>query len=276
MDDFEQPQISHPNQSRADTKVSRETFSKQGNNMGPRGAAGSVQPSGNNRNIYMSRGDKRKGVLSGSELNVKREIGVIIPKREVNTCDEASNLRKTDLNSLPLKRPKTTASSVAFNDDGFDEDMDFSEINELEQMGIETAAEHNVGERNKMFSANGNTSYPATDQSSTCVNSSKSTLTASKLSASDLHLSNLKTESVPVSLKSKANLSSSAVLKRGAHNVQNQRNSITRETTCTDRVFSSSKIPSSCVSSNPGMSSNYGSGIRFFFNYVMFVCTLSL
>ena len=113
---------------------------------------------GNDQNFYQSRGDNnssyqsrvdinRKRAISGNDENVKREVGVIVPKNEINTYNETpkSSVGRTDLSSNPNKRQRTAVDvDVGFgeedcfgSEDCFDEDMDFSEISELEQLDME-------------------------------------------------------------------------------------------------------------------------------------------
>ena len=105
------------------------------------------QSRGDNNNSYQSRGDNRKRAISGNDENVKREVGVIVPKKEINTSNKtfANNVRRTDFSSNPNKRQRTAVEvDVGFgeedcfgSEDCFDEDMDFSEISELEQLDME-------------------------------------------------------------------------------------------------------------------------------------------
>ena len=106
------------------------------------------QSRGDNNSSYQSRGDiNRKRAISVNDENVKREVGVIVPKKEINTYNKtpANSVGRTDFNSNPSKRQRTAVDvDVGFDEedcfgseDCFDEDMDFSEISELEQLDME-------------------------------------------------------------------------------------------------------------------------------------------
>ena len=103
---------------------------------------------GDNNSSYQSRGDiNRKRAISGNDETVKREVGVIVPKKEINTSYRTlvNSVGRTDLSSNPNKRQRTAVDvDVGFDEedcfgseDCFDEDMDFSEISELEQLDTE-------------------------------------------------------------------------------------------------------------------------------------------
>ena len=105
------------------------------------------QSRGDNNSRYQSRGDNRKRAISGNDENVKREVGVIVPKKEIITYNkiQANSVGRTDLSSNPNKRQRTAVDvDVGFDEedcfgseDCFDEDMDFSDISELEQFDME-------------------------------------------------------------------------------------------------------------------------------------------
>ena len=87
---------------------------------------------------FTSKGVKTATTTRGNNSNVKRNLNLKLEKKEVTSSNSGfENNGQDDFASLPVKRQKVTIPNNEVID-GFDDDMDFSEINEYEMIDTGT------------------------------------------------------------------------------------------------------------------------------------------
>ena len=139
IDDMQQPQnniSSHRGFSNNVNAINRNSANKP---QISRTAAGRCAMSTTNNdtglmNDFTSEGVKTATATKGNNSNVKRNLNLKLEKKEVASLNSGfENNGQDDFASLPVKRQKVTIPNNEVID-GFDDDMDFSEINEYEMI----------------------------------------------------------------------------------------------------------------------------------------------
>ena len=136
--------------------------------------------------IYHITGSSTKEVklgtaYNGNHSNIKRNLNLKLAKKEVTPLSsDFANTGQDDFASLPVKRQKVTAPSNEVIDD-FEDDVDFSEINEFEVTGTVTPEQNrNVKSSNLTVSCSRSVFSSVPGSNTNTSNHKQSNLTLSK------------------------------------------------------------------------------------------------
>ena len=234
IEDFQQPQNNSTRQRGVNNNVVNRYTENKPHISGI--TAGRIGGSLANSNTQLMGGLPTVGVNSGSQSkgnhsNDKKNLNLKLAKKEVTGVNsDFVNTGQDDFASLPAKRQKVTTPDNEVID-GFEDDVDFSEINEYEQMDI-GIVEQNINVRSGNFTVFGSNAV-----SHNASESSKNTSNHKQLIGS---LSKPKRETLKA-VKSEPTVSS---LKNYSVKIQSEKDRKARADGGIDRFFSPSKTAS--------------------------------